>query len=89
MVCVDFLRPRVSRPGGLRFLFDCGRFPPEQLAAITLQPEEIEQHRFAPPADALSVLTRPVGRRVAAALGASQCIYLEDGVTADGVTNSA
>jgi hypothetical protein len=44
--------------------------------------------KFAPPADALALLTRPVGRRVAAALGASRCIYLEDGEMADGVTNS-
>ena len=88
LVCVDFLRPRPNRPGGLRFLFDCGRFPPGQLGAITLQREEIEQHRFAPPADALALLTRPVGRRVAAALGVSRCVYLEDGEMADGVTNS-
>jgi 8-oxo-dGTP pyrophosphatase MutT (NUDIX family) len=88
LVCVDFLRPRPNRPGGIRFLFDCGRFPPEQLAAITLHPEEIEQHQFAPPATALALLTKPVGRRVAAALGASRCIYLEDGEPVEGVTNS-
>ena len=74
---------------GVRFLFDCGRFAPTRLAAITLQPEEIEQHRFAAPADAIALLTRPVGRRVAAALGASRCIYLEDGDAADGVINPA
>lgn len=89
LVCVDFLTPRPNRPGGLRFVFDCGRMEPERLAAIRLQPEEIEQHRFAPPADAVALLTRPVGRRVAAALGASRCIYLEDGQAVDGVTNSA
>ena len=89
LVCVDFLRPRPNRPGGLRFLFDCGRLSSERLAAITLQPEEIEQHRFAPSADAIALLTRPVGRRVAATLRASRCIYLEDGEAAEGVTNSA
>ncbi|MCU0266457.1 MAG: NUDIX hydrolase, partial [Actinomycetia bacterium] len=26
LVCVDFLRPRPNRPGGMRFLFDCGTF---------------------------------------------------------------
>ena len=24
LACVDFLRPRASRPGGMRFLFGCG-----------------------------------------------------------------
>src|SRR3954470_1894600 len=24
LACVDFLRPRPGRPGGMRFLFDCG-----------------------------------------------------------------
>ena len=24
LVCVDFRRPRPGRPGGMRFLFDCG-----------------------------------------------------------------
>ena len=24
LACVDFLRPRQGRPGGMRFLFDCG-----------------------------------------------------------------
>jgi 8-oxo-dGTP diphosphatase len=88
LVCVDFLRPRPNRPGGLRFLFDCGRFDAERLAAITLQPEEIEQHRFAPPADAIALLTRPVRRRVAAALWASRFISRADARPADDVTNS-
>jgi 8-oxo-dGTP pyrophosphatase MutT (NUDIX family) len=88
LVCVDFLRPRPNRPGGLRFVFNCGRFAPKLLAEITLQPDEIEQHRFAAPAEAVAVLTRPVGRRVAAALGVAGCIYLEDGEAAEGVTNS-
>jgi 8-oxo-dGTP diphosphatase len=79
LVCVDFLRPRPDRPGGLRFLFDCGRFDHEQLSGIVLQPEEIEQHRFAPPQDAIALLSGPVGRRVAASIGTDRCVYLEDG----------
>src|SRR5580692_652555 len=31
LVCVDFLRPRPGKPGGMRFLFDCGAFDDETL----------------------------------------------------------
>ncbi len=31
--CVDFLRPRPGRPGGVRFLFDCGVVDPTDAAA--------------------------------------------------------
>ncbi|HZU61338.1 MAG TPA: NUDIX hydrolase [Solirubrobacteraceae bacterium] len=85
LVCVDFLPPRPDRLGGLRFLFDCGMLDDEQLSAIELQPEEIEAHRFVPSEEASAFLTRPVGRRVAAAIGARQCIYLEDGRPVRGV----
>lgn len=79
LACVDFLPPRSNRPGGLRFLFDCGTLPDEQLAAIRLQADEIEDHRFAHLSEAVRVLTGPVGRRVAASVGAVRCVYLEDG----------
>jgi 8-oxo-dGTP diphosphatase len=85
LACVDFLRPRPDRLGGLRLLFDCGRLPQDQLAAIDLQLDEVEQHRFAPPAEAVELLTGPVGRRVAATLGATRCVYLEDGRPVAGV----
>jgi len=85
LACVDFLRPRADRLGGLRLLFDCGTLPDDQLAAITLQPDEIERHRFAPPAETVELLTGPVGRRVAAALEAKRCVYLEDGRPVDEV----
>jgi 8-oxo-dGTP diphosphatase len=79
LACVDFLRPRADRLGGLRLLFDCGTLPDDQLAAIRLQPDEIDRHRFAHAAEAVELLTGPVGRRVAATIGAERCVYLEDG----------
>ena len=33
LVCVDFLRPKGERLGGVRFLFDCGTFSDAQLAS--------------------------------------------------------
>jgi ADP-ribose pyrophosphatase YjhB (NUDIX family) len=79
LACVDFLRPRPRRPGGVRFLFDCGVLPAEQLASVTLQPEEISSHLLAEPAHALELLSGPLRRRVAAALAAEGFVYLEDG----------
>jgi 8-oxo-dGTP diphosphatase len=79
LVCVDFLRPRDHRLGGVRFLFHCGALSDEALSAIELQPSEIEDHRFAALADATELLSGPVRRRVLAGVGAAHCVYLEDG----------
>ena len=43
VVCVDFLRPKPNRPGGVRFLFDCGTFTDRQLSAIRVQDGEIDE----------------------------------------------
>ncbi|HTZ10162.1 MAG TPA: NUDIX hydrolase [Acidimicrobiales bacterium] len=79
LVCVDFLRPRPARPGGLRLLFHCGTVDDGALEAIVVQPEEIAEHRLVEPAAALELLSGPVRRRVGAALGATGLVYLEDG----------
>ncbi len=85
LVCVDFLRPRPGRPGGLRFLFDCGAFREEQLATIRVDGEEIDEHRFAVLVDAAALLSGPVRRRVLAAAGRKHCVYLEEGRRVEGV----
>src|SRR4051794_37158458 len=46
LICVDFLRPKSNRPGGIRFLFDCGTFTDRQLSMIRLEDGEIAEHRF-------------------------------------------
>lgn len=80
LVCVDFLRPRPGRPGGMRFLFDCGMFDDDVLSAITLQPEEIVEHRLVRVDKALRLLSGPLRRRVGAAVnGSGRLRYLEDG----------
>jgi 8-oxo-dGTP pyrophosphatase MutT (NUDIX family) len=79
LVCVDFRRPRPGRPGGMRFLFDCGPFGEASLAAIVLQAEEISQYRLAKLPRALTLLRGPIRRRVSAVSGASGLVYLEDG----------
>jgi 8-oxo-dGTP diphosphatase len=79
LVCVDFRRPRPNRPGGMRFLFDCGSMTDGELGAIRLQPEEIDDYRLVELDEALTLLSGPVRRRVAAGIGAERCVYLENG----------
>lgn len=85
LACVDFRRPRPGRPGGMRFLFDCGAFREAGLAAIVLQAEEISQYRLAKLPRALKLLRGPIRRRVSAVSGASGLVYLEDGRRVPGI----
>jgi ADP-ribose pyrophosphatase YjhB (NUDIX family) len=79
LVCVDFLRPRPDRPGGMRFLFHCGALDDEAFAGIVLQQDEISEHRLEEMASALELLSGPLRRRVRASVGATNTVYLEDG----------
>lgn len=80
LVCVDFLRPRPGRPGGMRFLFSCGTFRDSVLSGIVLQEAEISAYRLARVDRALRRLSGPVRRRVTAAVNNSGKLqYLEDG----------
>jgi 8-oxo-dGTP diphosphatase len=85
LACMDFRRPRPGRPGGIRFLFDCGVVDCTTLSAIVLQPEEISEHRILPPAEAFPLLRRPLRRRVRAAASGQGMIYLEDGRAVPGI----
>jgi 8-oxo-dGTP diphosphatase len=85
LACVDFLRPRPGRPGGVRFLFDCGPFRDERLAAITIDADELDEHRFVDLSEAAALLSGPVRRRVLAAAGHKHCVYLEEGRRLKGV----
>ena len=79
LVCVDFLRPKPNRPGGVRFLFHCGVFTDRELSAIRLQDGEIDAHRFVELAEAMALLSGPLRRRVSASAGTKRCVYLEGG----------
>jgi 8-oxo-dGTP diphosphatase len=86
LACVDFRRPRPGNPGGVRFLFDCGSFGDGDLARITLQAEEISEHKLAALPEALQLLRPPIRRRVRAATSGKALAYLEEGRKAFGVT---
>ena len=85
LVCMDFRRPRAGTAGGIRYLFDCGRVPDSHVAAIEVQAEEISEYRFVPVAEALSLLRKPIRRRVRAVRTRAGkprgrgIAYLEDG----------
>lgn len=86
LACVDFRRPKPGNPGGIRFLFDCGSFEDGCLAGITLQAEEISEHRLEPLPQALELLRGPIRRRVRAATSSRALIYLENGRKVAGVS---
>jgi 8-oxo-dGTP diphosphatase len=79
LACVDFRPPRDGKPGGLRFLFDCGTLDDASLDAVVLQPEEISAGRLAPLPEALGLLAGPIRRRVRAGSKSARCRYLENG----------
>jgi 8-oxo-dGTP diphosphatase len=79
LAAMDFRRPRPGRPGGIRFLFDCGQVSDRALAGLVLQPEEISESRLVLLADALALLRGPIRRRVRAATRGRRLVYLEDG----------
>jgi 8-oxo-dGTP diphosphatase len=79
LAAMDFRRPREGRPGGVRFLFDCGSLSDKALAGLKLQPEEISESRLVRLPDALTLLRGPIRRRVRAATKGRGLVYLEDG----------
>jgi ADP-ribose pyrophosphatase YjhB (NUDIX family) len=79
LAAMDFRRPREGRPGGIRFLFDCGQLSDSALAGLKLQAEEISESRLVPPPEALPLLRGPIRRRVRAATRGRALVYLEDG----------
>jgi 8-oxo-dGTP pyrophosphatase MutT (NUDIX family) len=85
LVCMDFRRPRPGNPGGVRYLFDCGSFSDETLAGVVVQEEEISQYRLAELRVALTMLRKPIRRRVRAASRGRRLCYLEDGRPVPGI----
>ena len=79
-------RPRGVNRGGIRYLFDCDPFSDADLAGIVVQPEEITEHRLEDVNTALTMLRKPIRRRVRAATRKRALCYLEDGRPVPGVT---
>ena len=88
LACVDFRPPRPGRAGGIRFLFDCGAFADTELARISLQAEELSAYQFVDMSIAMTLLRKPIRRRVRAATSRRGLLYLEDGRPVPGVRAS-
>jgi 8-oxo-dGTP diphosphatase len=88
LACMDFRRPRLGNPGGIRFLFDCGAFGGQDLAGIVIQAEEISEYRFTALPEALTLLRGPIRRRVRAASAGRRLVYLEDGRPVPGASGT-
>jgi 8-oxo-dGTP diphosphatase len=94
LACMDFRPSRDGKAGGIRYLFDCGALDDSVLDGITLQSAEISAYRLVPAADAISLLRKPIRRRVRAALkhrsdtrpGCLATLYLENGRLVDAVS---
>jgi 8-oxo-dGTP diphosphatase len=89
LACVDFRRPRPGRPGGIRYLFDCGRLEDDALGAIVLQAEELSECRIVKLSKALTLLRGPIRRRVRVACAAGTAVYLEEGRLVTDVAGAA
>src|ERR1700684_871265 len=64
LACTDFRPARAGRPGGIRYLFDCGRADDAALASLDT---------------ALTLLRPAIRRRVRAGTRRRRFVYLEDG----------
>jgi 8-oxo-dGTP diphosphatase len=88
LACMDFRRPRPGRAGGIRFLFDCGAFGDAELAGIKLQAEELSAYQIVDLSIALTLLRKPIRRRVRAATTGRGLHYLENGRPVPGLRPS-
>ena len=79
LACMDFRSPRPGKPGGIRYLFDCGAFDDVSLAGIVVQPEEIGEYQIVNLRTALKMLRKPIRLRVRAATRSRALRYLENG----------
>jgi 8-oxo-dGTP pyrophosphatase MutT (NUDIX family) len=82
LLVVDWA-PHPEQGDRVLFVFDGGTVTAAEIAAIRLQPEELDSYVFLPPADAVDRLIPRLRRRVTAALRAREegrIAYLEHGV---------
>lgn len=83
LACVDWVPPAPPWDAGLMFVFDAGVLTDPQIAALRLQPEELDEYVFVPPADLGKLLPPGLARRmnaVVSAADAGHTAYLEDGL---------
>ncbi|GID26861.1 NUDIX domain-containing protein [Paractinoplanes brasiliensis] len=86
LLVIDWSPPRPDQPGrpdGLMLVFDAGVLPAEQAERITLPADELKSHRWCTGAEAATLLSPPLARRMTAAQrarAAGHPLYLEGGL---------
>jgi 8-oxo-dGTP pyrophosphatase MutT (NUDIX family) len=82
VLCTDWVPPSPPWDGGLMFVFDGGVLTDEQISAIQLRSEELDELRFVDPSALDDILVPRLARRIAACLraGRNGGVYLEDGM---------
>ncbi len=79
-LCVAYVPRDGPKAESLQWIFDGGTLTDAQIASITLQDTELAEYRFAPLEEALGLLNRSLGRRIAHAVSVRASggdIYLE------------
>ncbi|UGT71742.1 hypothetical protein LTT66_17265 [Nocardia gipuzkoensis] len=83
LLVVDWVPPGLYPDDGLMLIYDGGTLTAEQLAAITLQADELRSWSWCDQSEADERLVQVMARRVSAALavhtGHDAAIYLENG----------
>lgn len=82
LLVVDWVAPHGPWDDLLMFVFDGGTLTTEQQAAISLQDDELSEHRFCATDDASRMLSRRAWQRAERALasvGTGLLVYLHDG----------
>lgn len=81
LLSVNFTPEKAQRTESLNFIFNGGVLPPDVIASIRLPIKELVEFRFLDKDDAVALLNRRLGKRVAhslAALSSGIIAYLEE-----------
>lgn len=92
LLTVDWVPPQDGRPEVMLFVFDGGEMSAEEIAGITVPPEELHGWRFCTPAEAARLLKPAQSRRVTVSLdarAANRVVYLENASSLDSPNQEA
>ncbi|MCA9873753.1 MAG: NUDIX hydrolase [Anaerolineales bacterium] len=82
LLCVDYVSQRPDKTESLQFIFAGGLLDAALIGRLALPPAELSEYRFCLLAEALTLVNRRLGRRIAHCLfhlDQAGTLYLEDG----------
>lgn len=83
LLAVDWVPPRPDRTEGVVLVFDGGELSADEIAALTVPPDELRGWAWCTADEAAGLLSPLLSRRLVAALdarNAGEVVYLEDGM---------